>query len=126
LNDTVHFAVQQAVDPSSLVALRQMQPPGKPDAVARIITRFLEESTERVTALRLAAQVSDPVALETAAHALKGSAGTVGANEMLQLAVRLERIGREGHTDGAASLVAELEAAFGRAWPIFDRLRNVP
>jgi HPt (histidine-containing phosphotransfer) domain-containing protein len=116
--------MQEPVDASSLMLLRQLQQPGKPDAVARIISRFLEETDERVLALRAATVADDAPKLESAAHALRGIAGTVGANEILQLAVRLEQIGRDGRTDGAADLVTDLEVAVGRARPIFDRLRQ--
>jgi HPt (histidine-containing phosphotransfer) domain-containing protein len=114
----------EAVDVSVLLALRQLQAPGKPDAVARIVGRFLEESEERVATLRAAIAGDEALSLERSAHALKGIAGTVGANEMLELAVRLEQIGREGHTRGAAELVNELGSAFTRARPVFQRLMD--
>jgi HPt (histidine-containing phosphotransfer) domain-containing protein len=116
---------EDVVDPSMLLGLRELQQPGKPDAVTRIIDRFLEESDERLRVLRLAAETNDAPGIERAAHALKGIAGTVGANEILQLTVRLEQIGRDGHTVGATGLVKDLEAAFSRARPIFDRLRQI-
>jgi HPt (histidine-containing phosphotransfer) domain-containing protein len=116
--------VREAVDVSSLVSLRKLQPPDRPDAVARIVAHFLRESDERLVALVAAAAAKDALVLERCAHALKGITGTVGANEMFDLAVRLEQIGREGHTDGAADLVTDLEAALGRARPIFNRLRE--
>jgi HPt (histidine-containing phosphotransfer) domain-containing protein len=120
----LHCIVREVVDVSSLVALRNLQLPGRPDAVARIIAHFLEETDERLLALTAAATTGDPQVLERSAHALKGITGTVGAHEMFDLAVRLEQIGREGHTDGAADLVTDLEAALGRARPIFNRLRE--
>jgi len=110
------------VDVSGLLELRQLQAPGRPDAVARIVRRFLEETDERLVSLRLAAQNDDALELERSAHALKGSAGTVGANEMADLAARLEQIGREGHVREASALVEERESAVGRARPIFDRV----
>ncbi|MDQ6671268.1 MAG: Hpt domain-containing protein [Chloroflexota bacterium] len=116
--------MQEPVDVSSLQALRQLQRPGRPDGVARIVTRFLEETQSRLAALRLACAAGDARLLEQAAHALRGISGTVGANEMHDLAMRLEHIGREGHTAGGADLVTELESAFARARPILDRLRN--
>jgi len=116
--------VLEAVDLTSLLALRQMQRPGQPDRVARIVTSFLDESEQRLAALRTAVELGDANALEHAAHALKGIAGTVGANQMHDLAVRLEHIGREGHTAGAADLLIELQSALGSARPIFDRLRD--
>ncbi len=117
--------MRQAVDVSSLMELRQLQQPGKPDAIARIVSHFLEETTQRLVTLHRAVDTGDAKLLEQAAHALKGISGTVGANEMFDLAVRLEEFGRSGRTDGAAEVVTELEAAVAHARPIFDQLRGV-
>jgi HPt (histidine-containing phosphotransfer) domain-containing protein len=116
--------VREPVDLSTLLELRSLQMPGGPDGVARIVSRFLSETPERLASLRQAAEAGDRHKLEQGAHALKGIAGTVGANEMLELAVRLEQIGREGHTRGAAELVNELGSAFTRARPVFQRLMD--
>ena len=90
--------------------------------VARILGRFFTESEERLQVLRTAAAMNDAPALERAAHALKGIAGTVGAHEVANLAVRLEQGGREGRTQDAAVLVNELDSALGRARAIFERM----
>ena len=116
--------MRQPVDLSSLLELRQLQQPGKPDAIGRIVSRFLEETVQRLATLRSAVDSGDAQLLEQSAHALRGISGTVGANEMLDLAVRLEEFGRSGHVDGAADLVSELEVALGRARPIFAQLRG--
>jgi len=115
--------VQAPVDLTSLLALRRLQRPDRPDGVARIVTSFLAESGLRLEALRRAVAAGDARALEDAAHALKGITGTVGANQMHDLAMRLEHIGRDGHTAGAATMLTELESALESARPIFDRLR---
>jgi len=70
--------VREPVDVAPLIELRRLQPPGKTDAVARIVGHFLAETSERLA--RLQAAVS------------------------------------------AADLLADIEAAFNRARPIFDRL----
>jgi len=114
--------VRDPVDVSALLQLRRLLPPGKPDGVARIVARFLSETPERLAALRQAADAGDRHKIEQGAHALKGIAGTVGANELLDLAVGLEQIGREGRIQDAADLVRQLESALGRARPVFDRL----
>ena len=112
-----------AVDVSSLIRLRQLQAPGAPDAVARIAGRFLDETDERLSTLHVAAMQQDAQALERAAHALKGVAGTVGAHEIRDVAHQLERVGREGRTDGAQDLVAALDEAVARARPVYEQLR---
>src|SRR5713226_1996330 len=109
------LSVREPVDVSGLLELRRLQSPDRPDAVARIVGRFLQECQERLASLRLAVEKDDAPALERAAHALKGIAGTVGANEMSDLAACLEHIGQEGHTQDGRLLVKEIELALERA-----------
>jgi HPt (histidine-containing phosphotransfer) domain-containing protein len=114
----------EPVDVSALMVLRHMQRPDKPDGVARIITLFLAESRQRLETLRQATLQADPQAIEQAAHALKGIAGTVGATEMCDLSTRLEQLGREGRVGGVAQLVIDLQSALDRAQPVYERLRD--
>lgn len=109
------------VDIASLIALRQLQRPGEPDAVVRILARFFTESAQRVAALQASAAAGDAQAIERDAHALKGIAGTIGAHAVCDLALRLEQIGREGRSQDAAPLVTELEPALGRARAAYER-----
>jgi HPt (histidine-containing phosphotransfer) domain-containing protein len=114
----------EPVDVSSLVMLRQLQRPDGPDRVGMIVTRFLEECRERSVTLQQAVDDSDAAALEASAHALKGIAGTVGANELRDIAWQLEQLGRAGTTLGAQPHLDELDAAWRRAAPIFEDLRG--
>jgi HPt (histidine-containing phosphotransfer) domain-containing protein len=115
----------EPIDVSSLLMLRELQRPGAPDAVGRIVDRFLEETPQRIAALHVAVAEGDAGKLEQAAHALKGITGTVGANEMRDLAHELEQLGRRGTTATAASMIEQLEASLERARPVFDGLRSV-
>lgn len=103
--------------------LRQLQRPGAPDAVGRIIDRFLEESPQRISTVHAAVDADNARLLEQAAHALKGIAGTVGANHMRDIAATLEQLGRSGSTNGAAELTHQLEAALDYARPLFESVR---
>jgi HPt (histidine-containing phosphotransfer) domain-containing protein len=114
----------EAVDLSSLTMLRQLQKPGASDAVGRIVDRFLQETDERLETLHQAVQRVDAGMLEQAAHALKGVAGTVGANTLHDLAFELEKLGRTGSTAGAETLVHQLEAAYKEAKPVFLEFRG--
>lgn len=114
-----------AVDVSSLLMLRELQRPGAPDVVGRIVGKFLLEAEERMGVLDAAVATRDARQLEQAAHAMKGIAGTVGANEMRALSAELEARARNGSTDGADVLVRDLHLAFARARPTFDALCGV-
>ena len=88
--------MREPVDVSSLLELREYQQPGRPDGVARIVTSFLHETETRLVSLREASATGDALALERAAHAMRGISGTVGANEMHDLSGRLEELGAKG------------------------------
>ena len=112
------------VDVSSLVMLRQLQRPDGPDRVGLIIARFLEEGAQRSATLQEAVEHADAAGLEASAHALKGIAGTVGANELRDIASQLEQLGRSGSTAGGQQYLDQLDAAWRRAAPIFETLRG--
>jgi HPt (histidine-containing phosphotransfer) domain-containing protein len=50
-----------------------------------------------------------------AAHGLKGSASTLGALRVSDLAAQIERAGRDGRVDDAAGLLERLAPAVDRA-----------
>jgi HPt (histidine-containing phosphotransfer) domain-containing protein len=52
--------------------------------------------------------------LTQAAHSLKGSSGYVGAKRLVALSGELEKMGRAGRTEAAASVLAQLVAEFER------------
>ena len=56
---------------------------------------------------------ADSVALERAAHTLKGSAGNFGPSRLAELALELELLGRTDDLGPAAAVLAELENELG-------------
>jgi hypothetical protein len=59
-----------------------------------------------------------------AAHALKGSVGTFGAQPAYDAALRLEEIGRDQTWADADAALAGLEAAVGALGPALAELRD--
>jgi two-component system, sensor histidine kinase and response regulator len=80
--------------------------------VARL---FAADTPVRVAAMRAAVASGDAAALASAAHALKGEAGLIGAREVQALARELELLGRAGSTDVSDLVLARLGAAYERA-----------
>ena len=102
------------LDQSTLAAVRLLQRPGAADLADELVSMFLEDGPRHIAALREAARVGDAVAVEQAAHTLKGDAAQVGARELQELAGQLMELGRRGAALEAWSFVDELEAAFQR------------
>ena len=103
------------LDLEAIGKLRDLSSDGDPDLVAEVIGLFLQEAPRRVAVLRAAAARGDTKELRDVAHALKGSAGQLGARGVQMVAGRIEDLGRSGITAGAVALVEGLDAEFQRA-----------
>jgi two-component system sensor histidine kinase/response regulator len=84
---------------------------GDPETEVALATMFLDQSAERLPAMREAIVSEDSDRLHGLAHGLKGSAATVGATRMSEIARQLCEIAAAGQTAGALELHAELSDA---------------
>jgi HPt (histidine-containing phosphotransfer) domain-containing protein len=112
------------VDQAVLLGLGDFQVPGEEDTVARLIELFLRETPARLADIRAALESGDAPSLERAAHALKSSAGTLGAYVLRDLCAQLEDLADSATVEGAAEVVDALAAAFERARPALEELRE--
>ena len=105
-------APQSVLDDTALDRLRRIGGDKLLHAMAQL---FLENGAQRVEALRQAAREDDAATIGRTAHALKSSAGTLGAHRLMRLAAEVERAASEGHEAQAIGAAAELAAAFDEA-----------
>jgi signal transduction histidine kinase/DNA-binding response OmpR family regulator/HPt (histidine-containing phosphotransfer) domain-containing protein len=86
---------------------------GDAELLAEVVRLFLDDCPRRLAAIDAAIDQGDPESLRTAAHALKGAAGTIAASAVFEAAQALERIGAERRLDAAdaARRVLAREAA---------------
>lgn len=82
------------VDDEVLEMLASLQEPGEPDLLAELVTLFLRDTPARLADLEPRPLAAGPTA--RVAHAVKGSAGNLGAMHMQDLAARLEQAGHAG------------------------------
>ena len=108
------MTVPPVLDPAVLESVRQLTPPGEPDVLKEVLQLFLDDVPARVERLRSAWQSGDAVAVQRAAHSLKGSAGNIGATDLLGVCRQLDELGRAGDLSNAAPLVTTLDAEFAR------------
>jgi HPt (histidine-containing phosphotransfer) domain-containing protein len=92
------------------------------EAMGELLTLFHSEAERRQHRIEAAVASGDAAAAASEAHALKGSALSMGAQALGTLALRLERAGRDGdlallqrEVVALARLVAESNAALTRA-----------
>ena len=102
------------LDPTVIDSLRQLTPPGEPDVLKEVLQLFLDDVPGRINRLRLACETGNAMDLQRAAHSLKGSAGNIGANDMLAVCRRLDELGKSGDVSGGQGLVDSLDAEYAR------------
>ena len=80
-----------ALDPDAMDNLKDLLG----DGYGRFLDLFTDKTEELMRSIQQAADARDGSALAAAGHALKGSAGNLGASELLALAQRLEQRGKD-------------------------------
>ncbi|MGH2896939.1 MAG: PAS domain S-box protein [Solirubrobacteraceae bacterium] len=91
-----------------------LQEIGDPETEVALATMFLDQSAERLPAMQAAITADDADRLHGLAHGLKGSAATVGATRMSEIAAELCRIASAGRIAGALELHGELSDALAQ------------
>jgi HPt (histidine-containing phosphotransfer) domain-containing protein len=76
-----------------------------------IAVLFIEECPRGFAEIQAAVERGDSAALESAAHALKGSVANFGARAAVDAAFRLEQMGRTKELSEAEGMVRVLEGA---------------
>ena len=106
-------------------AFRQMQEAAGPEAMARLVDLFLDNTAGSLAAMReTLEQEGDKHELAKQAHALKGACLQLGMARMADLCGRLEDAGGCGDRDVAeAALVVQLSEAFEQASTELEALK---
>ncbi len=100
------------IDEQALRNIGQLQRPGQPDLVQRILEIYLNESPRLVAALEEAATADDFESLYRAAHTLKSSSAHIGAIVVSRLARELEACGRNQEREPIAPLMAQIKQEY--------------
>ena len=87
---------------------------GDPETEVALATMFLDQSADRLPEMRDAIASDDAARLHGLAHGLKGSAATVGATRMSEIARELCEIAAAGQTSGTLELHDELADALAQ------------
>jgi HPt (histidine-containing phosphotransfer) domain-containing protein len=96
----------------SLDRLRELSTSAEPDALAEIIELFLEQTPRYLRSLNRACEQRDADSLRKTAHALKGSCGNLGVEQMADCCRELELMAMQGTLSSAKKLAAQLEQEY--------------
>lgn len=77
----------------------------------RMLSQFLDAIPEEIDLLESVIRIGDPQEIATLAHRHKGTAKTLAARRVAEVAAEIERQAREGSTSNLLSLLDELRAS---------------
>lgn len=106
---TVGGADQQLASLNMAAALERVA--GDIELLREVARLFLEAAPELMAEIMAAVESHDASALERAAHSLKGSIGTFGAEQAWRAAYHVECLGRKGDLREAGAAVNSLQQA---------------
>ena len=87
---------------------------GNPELFREVAGLFAEDAPGHLAEIRDAVAAGDSVRLSRAAHTLKGGLGYIGAPAPVQLALKLEQMGKGGELAGAAAAIEALQGELSR------------
>lgn len=114
------------MDPLTLDAIERLRKLGGQPFLIKMIDLFLDFGGQKVIEAETACAGNDFEVVCKAAHAIKSSAGNLGAARVATVAAELESHVREGHTAEVPSLVQDLRAAFTQVTPLLKAQRDAP
>ena len=97
------------LDPTLLADYADM-----PDVILELLQAFRTDALPLLAEMREAAQTGNAALLKHAAHGIKGAAANLGGQRLAIRCARLEQMGRDGNTQGAAALVPLMQTEFDR------------
>jgi len=98
--------------------LEGLADPGDHAWIQGVVAKFLDDAEGRIGRMRAALELRDAHGLRDLAHALKGSAGNIGAESMAEICRELQATAEMAETEKAVPLVSELAV-------IFDELKKL-
>ncbi len=102
--------MQEPIDRS---VLNDLEKKGGSELKFRAIDQFLDKIPKRMEAACDRGRSGDLTAVETAIHAIKSAAGSVGATEVSEFADRIEQAAIEGAKDIVMPLLCQLDDMLG-------------
>jgi HPt (histidine-containing phosphotransfer) domain-containing protein len=106
-------AADGPLNPRALEAIRNMPGPNGDALAEKVVRTYLADAPQRIAKLREIAATKDNEALRKAAHYLKSSSATLGADALAAQLKALETCARSGNVDDVPALMADID----REWP---------
>ena len=108
-------ATIEPVDKTVLTALAEAQEEDEPDLIVELIDLYLDDAPKLVGDIQRAAKGGDAVGIKRAAHALKGSSGSIGVSQVAELCKLFEQLNSAELDHRSELLLPLLVREFDRA-----------
>jgi CheY-like chemotaxis protein/HPt (histidine-containing phosphotransfer) domain-containing protein len=102
----------QLLDQNIIAELREMPPDEGVTMLRELIDLFLEGAPQRIA--QVGKSLENPTQLAFHAHALKSMSLNLGARRVVEIAQKLEDLGRSGQVSEAPALLSELENVYAQ------------
>ena len=107
------------MDLKALYDIRTLQRPNRPDLLAAVLRKYLDNSRNSVDGLRDAIRANDPETLQTIAHRHKSSSAQLGAIAVTRSCKELEAMGGQKNLIDADRILAQLQSQYVVACTVF-------
>jgi PAS domain S-box-containing protein len=114
----------EVLQPAALERLMESIRDDDPGLLPALLDTFLGEVPRVVETARRGLQQEQADEVRRAAHTLKSNGATVGATNLSELSRQLEALAGSGDMDGAASLIAQIEAEYERVRVALEAVRE--
>ena len=101
-------AMRSEIDLMSQETLDKLGQETSPEILPEIVNVFIDEMQERIDQFPSNISALDADDLVSRAHAIKSSAGTFGANRLMEAARDIEQLARDGEIDQARSQISSM------------------
>jgi HPt (histidine-containing phosphotransfer) domain-containing protein len=103
---------EPVINQAALDNIRQLQRPGKPDLLEKIISLYMHDSPGLLNALRDALDRDDAEQVRMHAHRFKSGSANLGTLRLAELCKQLEEMGRNNELEDALILLNRVETEF--------------
>jgi CheY-like chemotaxis protein/HPt (histidine-containing phosphotransfer) domain-containing protein len=110
--------------PAALERLMETIGDDDPDVLSALIDTFLSDVPRLVEGARRGLQQGQTDEVRRAAHTLKSNGATFGAMSLSELSRELESLARSGTVEGAAELIARVDAEYERVRIALEAVRE--
>jgi len=109
------------INASTIAEIKIMVGPHRPELLAKIIGSFLEDTPQQIAAIEAAILSMNAHSIHEAAHRLKSSSISVGADKLAAACFEIETLGKDGHTQHSNLNTKAIKLAFEEAQPFFKQ-----